>query len=289
MNYLVYAFLIVGLIWWTELPSLFLHNSLIMRKNPAEDLEAWLKKFHLGSRDQLKDLGQIPRYKFYGDIIGLLLDLARKIGGTYQEAFLFLREGLQSDRQFEKKIRESLVGIWLQLGLLMALTWGFIGAAQVLVQVTVPLSKLMLIFLWQVLGLATLPLILKFLRQRYFGPLGKLWQCLFVLKALMKAPLARSEIFSIAGMQHLSEINHKNLSPIVERLREACQRTLKEGKSYEEEVAHLMNELRFQERWHFEIFEKRLTVIKLLLLSVFFLPSYLAFIFFLIGDLMALM
>jgi hypothetical protein len=64
---------------------------------------------------------------------------------------------------------------------------------------------------------------------------------------------------------------------------------LKLGSSYEEDLKYLMEELRFQEKWHFELFEKRLTVIKLALLSLFFLPSYLAFIFLLLSDLMALM
>ena len=40
---------------------------------------------------------------------------------------------------------------------------------------------------------------------------------------------------------------------------------------------------------YFELFEKRLMVVKLGLLSLFFLPAYLAFIFLLLGDLMALM
>ena len=61
------------------------------------------------------------------------------------------------------------------------------------------------------------------------------------------------------------------------------------GGSYEEEVLTLMSELRFQEKWHFELFEKRLMVIKLGLMSIFFLPSYLAFIFLLLGDLLTLM
>ena len=73
------------------------------------------------------------------------------------------------------------------------------------------------------------------------------------------------------------------------KLKETCQKALKIGSSYDDEVKYLMEELRFQEKWHFELFEKRLTVIKLSLLSVFFLPSYLAFIFLLLGDLMATM
>ena len=73
------------------------------------------------------------------------------------------------------------------------------------------------------------------------------------------------------------------------KLKTTCQNTLKMGISYEDDVKYLMGELRFQEKWHFELFEKRLVVIKLVLLSVFFLPSYLSFIFLLLGDLMNLM
>jgi hypothetical protein len=109
------------------------------------------------------------------------------------------------------------------------------------------------------------------------------------LKALVKVPLSRSEVLTAAGVQELALINQKSLETIIQKLKEACQKTLKLGQSYETDVDYLMGELRFQEKWHFELFEKRLTVIKLVLLSVFFLPSYLAFIFLLLGDLMALM
>jgi hypothetical protein len=112
---------------------------------------------------------------------------------------------------------------------------------------------------------------------------------LYVLNSLGKVPLARSETLNLAGVRELSEIKQKSLSHIVEKLRSTCERILKVGGSYEAEVKSLMEELRFQEKWHFELFEKRLTVIKLGILSIFLLPSYLMFIFLLLGDLMDLL
>jgi hypothetical protein len=107
MNYVVYFGLIAILIYWIELPHSVIPNSLIIRKNPAEELENWLKKFNFGNRHELSDPGKLPDYKFYTEVVEVLLQLARKMGGSYQEAILFLREGLQVDRQFEKKIREA--------------------------------------------------------------------------------------------------------------------------------------------------------------------------------------
>jgi hypothetical protein len=289
MTYIFYLMIICILVLWVENSSLSLGNSLIIRKNPAEELEAWLKNFNWDKQQGLKTTGRLPIYKFYSEVVEVLLNLARRVGGNYQESLLFLREGLQSDRQFEKKIKEATLGMWLQMLLMMGLTWIFIFGALHLVEVNIKTSRLVLIFLWECIGLSFLPFILKVLRKKYFKDIGLLWKMLFILKSLSRVPLSRSEVLTMAGVQELKNIKQKSLESLCAKLRETCQKALKVGASYEEEVQYLMEELRFQEKWHFELFEKRLTVIKLMLLSVFFLPSYLAFIFLLLGDLMALM
>jgi hypothetical protein len=154
----------------------------------------------------LKDTARPPVYKFYTDVVEVLLSLARKMGGNYQESLLFLREGLQTDRQFEKKIKEAVTGMWLQMGLMMVLTWTFIFAALNLTEVNVSSVQLICIFLWQAVGLAILPLLIKHLRKKYFGDIGKLWKMLFVLKSLARVPISRSEILTFAGVQDLNNI-----------------------------------------------------------------------------------
>ena len=286
---LLYILIIMILIWWVESQLTLLPNSLILKKNAAEELENWLKRFNWTSRHEPSVHGRLPTYKFYTEIVELILNLSRKVGGTYQDSILFLREGLQSDRQFEKKLKEMIMGTWMQMGMMMLLTWGFIFGAISLVEVKVSPLKLMMIAGWQGIGLSLLPVLLKFYRKKFFADIGKLWKMLYVLRSLVKVPLSRTEILTIAGVAEIKNIQQKTLSHIVEKLKETCQRALQMGGSYEEEVHCLMNELRFQEKWHFELFEKRLMVIKLALMSLFFLPSYLAFIFLLLGDLLTLM
>lgn len=289
MSYVFYFVLVTTLVLWVEGPYMFFSNSLIIRKNPGTELENWLKRFNWGNRQEIQDPGKLPVYKFYSDVVEVLLQLARRMGGNYQESLLYLREGLQSDRQFEKKIREATLGMYLQMFLMMALTWLFIFCSLQLVEVRMKTLHLVFILLWQLSGMALLPLVLRTMRKFYFGDLGKIWKMLFVLKSLMKVPLARSEILTLAGVQELNHIKQKSLKEVVIKLKELCHKILKIGSSFEEDLKYLMGEVRFLEKWHFELFEKRLTVIKLVLLSVFFLPSYLAFIFLLLGDLMALM
>ena len=97
-----YIILIIALVAWVESRQTISANSLIISKNPAEELENWLKKFSWSNRQELSAPGRLPSYKFYSEVVEILLSLARKMGGSYQESMLFLREGLQADRQFEK-------------------------------------------------------------------------------------------------------------------------------------------------------------------------------------------
>jgi hypothetical protein len=284
-----YLILIGVLVYWVEAPKALPINPLIKRKDPASELEDWLKKFHWGNRQQLQATGALPVYKFYTEVVEVILNLARKMGGSYQDSLLFLREGLVSDRQFEKRLKEAQLGTWLQMGLMVVLTWLFIFGALFITEIRIPFTKLLLIAGWQGLGLVCLPAILSHYRQKFFGDIGRLWKMLYVLNSLGKVPMARSEALTLAGVRELTEIRQKTLSHIVEKLRSTCERILKVGGSYEAEVKSLMEELRFQEKWHFELFEKRLTVIKLGILSLFLLPSYLVFVFLLLGDLMDLL
>jgi hypothetical protein len=284
-----YIVLIIGLVAWVEMKDVATANSLIIKKNAGEELENWLKKFNWGNRQELQATGRLPSYKFYSEVVEILLSLARKMGGSYQDSIIFLREGLQADRQFEKKLKEMIMGTWIQMIMMVLLTWGFILGALNLVEVKVATSKLFLIAGWQGLGMSFLPFMIAFYRKRFFADIGKLWKMFYVLRSLTKVPLSRTEILTLAGVGEIKTIKQKSLTHIVDKLKETCQKALQMGGSYEEDILGLMAELRFQEKWHFELFEKRLMVIKLALMSIFFLPSYLAFIFLLLGDLLTLM
>jgi hypothetical protein len=289
MSYVFYFVIILSLVIWVEGPFKLLPKVLITRKENSDDLENWMKRFNWGSRMDTSVSIKLPEYKFYTGVINILLELSRKMGGTYQESLIFLRESLQGDKQFEKKMKETVAGVYLQMGMMMVLTWSFILAALKLVDIEIGLIKLLTIFIWQIIGLVILPILLKYFRKRYFSDIGQLWKILFILKSLSKVPISRSEVLTYAGVQELKSIKQPSLEMIVTKLKETCHKTLKFGTSYDEDLRYLMEEVRFVEKWHYELFEKRLMVIKLVLLSVFFLPSYLVFIFFLLDDLKLLM
>lgn len=277
MNLLVYTGILLMLLWWIEPYS----KPLIMRAGPGEELERWLAQMGQGNREERG----LPSYKFYSGLITTLLEVMRRFGGTTKEALLFLREGLQYDLQFEKKISELRNGTFFQMFIMASITWGFIYFALMITQTQISQTKLLGIFSWQLMGFLLLPFLINSLRKRYFSDIGQVWKTLYVLKSLERMPLSRSEVLRLSDLQELEGLKNKKLLPIIQKIKRLGQDCLKLGKSYDSDLKNLMEELRFMENWHFSLFEKRLTGIKLLLLGFFFLPSYLVFIILLIGSL----
>lgn len=281
---LIYIASVFILVYWVENDMRLSSKLLNFNKSDAYQLEDWLKKFNW-NKQELSISFKLPQYKFYSSVIEILLELARKKGGKFNEGLLFLRTGLQNDIQFEKRVKEILKGVWLQMSLMFVMTWIFILSCIEMTKIDFSTSSLIGILMWQMLALMVLFLVLKWLRRYYFHDIGKMWKIMHILKSLGHAPLARSEIYQLAGLSDLNTLTQKNLLPLSEKLQETCTQALKIGGNYFDEINSLMEELRFQEKWHFELFEKRLSALKLSLLSLFFLPSYLFFIFLLMEKL----
>ena len=252
-------------------------------------LDEWLKKFTWGRTVELKGDFKIPKYKFYSDIIELVLDCARRFGGIYEENLLRIREGLEADHQFEVKCKDLVRGTWWQICIMFLITWAFIICSLSILQMPVPYSKLILLILWQIFGMILLPWIIFKIRKFYFSDVGILWKSLFMLKALVSVPISRSEVFLHAELFKLKNIKNKRLASLIEHIFDCCQRALRQGGSYEEEVNKIMKDLRFEENRIYGLFEKKLMVLKLAILSIFFLPTYLAFIYIILSDFISLM
>ena len=251
-------------------------------RGPGEELLNWVKKFNWERREL--DQHQLPQYKFFTDLINLLLEMSRRFGGQYKDALISVRESLSADIQFEKKLKEFIWGSYFQKLSIFLLSWGFILMATSMTDIQLGLGVYVGILAWQLLGLALFPLICLKLRDYYFAGIGKIWLSLYVLRSLSSAGLARSEVFKLAKINELHSVKHKNLESLIQKLQDTCELSLKQGGSYLKEVEELSQECRFIEKWHLELFEKRLGAFKLAILGGFFLPSYLGFMYFLLSS-----
>ncbi|HLT23196.1 MAG TPA: hypothetical protein VKZ84_07125 [Bacteriovoracaceae bacterium] len=271
-----YFIWLLGLFYWLK------PRSKEKKLPPGEELFRWLKKFNWERREDHST--KLPEYKFFSSLVNLLLEMSRRFGGQYKEALLSVKESLNQDLQFEKKLREFIWGSYFQKFCIFSMSWGFILFAKSLTEVHLSFSIYLVILCWQILGLILFPIFCRILKRYYFSGIGQLWLSLYVLKALASVSLSRSEIFKMAQIYELNAIKHKNLENIVHKLQSSCELSLKQGGSYLKDIEELISECKFIEKWHVELFEKRMNALKLLILSIFFLPSYLAFIYFLLHS-----
>lgn len=284
LNSMVYLFILLFLSIWID--KTFNDST---KNSGRVDLEDWMNHFEWGKGDIQQEINRLPRYKFYSDLIELILKYARTYGGKYQDSFLLIKDSVRSDMQFEKKMKELILSNLMQMLMILLITWGFIFSVQNFGNVHVSKLSLAFVGLWQFLGMMILPLGITYYRKIFFQDIAVLWKFYYSLNCLIHIPFSRSELFNISGIQSLKKIKQKSLHFLVNKSFVMGQDVLKKGSPFEERLQSLMQELKFIEKWHFELFEKRLGVIKLVILGAFLLPSYLLFIFFILQHLMSLM
>jgi lipoate-protein ligase A len=106
LTIIIYLLFLAVMVYWLGVESKFEFKLLNLNDHPGRELEDWLKRFNWDRSNLTSSAVQLPRYKFYSEVVETLLSLARKMGGKYQDALFFLRQGLQADLQSEKKLKE---------------------------------------------------------------------------------------------------------------------------------------------------------------------------------------
>lgn len=250
----------------------------------GKDLESWLKKFHW-SGPSLNQKTELPRYKFFSELVEMLLSLARQWGAQYQQVFIVLREILHQDLEFEKQLKEFTQGCWFQMLLIVFMSWTFIILGTTWVKIQFPLSYMIMIGLWQGLGMLCFFFGIKILKTRYLAALGAFWKSLICLRSLSETALPRSEIIRLSNLKNLDGFSHPEWSDFRVKVQHLGQWVLTSGMSPSKEIQYLMEELRFLEKHQIQVFQKMANILKFLILIIFFIPAYFAFLFIIFTNL----
>ena len=276
----IYLALISLLAIWVLRPQ----NSALSAVQGGKALEEWLKKFHW-SGPSLNHKTELPRYKFFSELVEMLLSLARQWGAQYQQVFITLREILHQDLQFEKQLKEFLQGCWFQMILIVAMSWLFIILGTSWIKINFPLKYMIMIGGWQALGMLCFYLGMKILVKRYLGALGSFWKSLICLRSLSETALPRSEVVRMAGIRELDEYQHSEWKEFKIKVQHLGQWMLSAGTSPVKEIQYLMDELRFLEKHQIQVFQKMGHILKFSILVIFFIPAYFAFLFIIFSSL----
>lgn len=283
MSILFYLILILLLAIWALRPE----NSVISLTESGKGLEDWLKKFHW-SGPALQTKIELPRYKFFSDLVEMLLSQARQWGAQYQQVFITLREILHQDLQFEKQLKEFVQGCWFQMGLIVAMSWLFIILGTTWVEIKFPLKYKIIIGSWQLLGMMSFFFGIRLLKTRYLSALGAFWKSLICLRSLAETALPRSEVVRLSQIKSLDQYSHHEWNDFKQKVQHLGQWMLSSGQSPVKEIGYLMEELRFLEKHQMAQFQKMSHALKFAILAIFFIPAYFAFLFIIFSNLGAM-
>lgn len=216
----------------------------------------------------------LPDYKFYTELVVMLLEIQRQVGGRIKNVFIELKSNLHRDLNFERKIRNEMRAAYLQFLMVSLTTWGFIFFAQHLMQLPLSLSIGLTIFFLQILGLLFFKLISKKIYQSLFAKFGSNLKPIYFFTLMIDAgiPLNRAEVDSKIWSSNLFELHEfeweaQCLKKVIIRLRE-------QGISPLADLAELINGLWEKQGEVMETFIKKLGVLKFSVLVCFYLSAY---------------
>jgi hypothetical protein len=273
MNMIFYFVFILLLAIWALRPE----KSVVSLAQSGQGLEEWLKKFHW-SGPALHSKIELPRYKFFSELVEMLLSLARQWGAQYQQVFMVLREILHQDLQFEKQLKEFLTGCWFQMVFIVLMSWLFIVLGTTWVEIPFPLK-------YRGLGMILFYFGIRQLKKKYLSALGAYWRSLICLRSLAETALSRSEVVRLSQLKTLDGYVGLEWQDFKIKVQHLGQWMLSSGQSPVKEIGYLMDELRFLEKHQIQKFQKMSHVLKFGILIVFFIPAYFAFLFIIFSNL----
>lgn len=226
-----------------------------------------------------KDHPPLPQYKFYTKLVEAVLEYGRNFGAPIAPLLLDLRRGVIKDRQFEGRLAGELRGTLAQFVLVTAITWMFIILCQHMAQVHASVSAKGGVAALQLSGGIVYGLSYYSLRKKLFLHYPRYLSTLMTLQALSQVGVPLGMVLKRARPGELSSappltILHGRLEALIVDWQNL-------GIPVKERLNELLDEVWFSLEQRFETFLKAAALLKFACLALFFLSSYLLYLYFL--------
>jgi hypothetical protein len=236
-----------------------------------------------GSSAQMKShRSDLVHYKYFTSTLHIILKFAREFGASYRESLVSLREQLRSDDRFEKQVKQELMGGLFQFLLIIFCTWGFYIASVKMLETQFNYSIIMKILALELLGVSAFLLAFKALKQKCFAHFQDFYHIIYVLMSLTPLGLPLARVLELSQIAQLNAPLKKitgELALIKQRLSHLIEVQLKQGIGIQGELKLVAEDIQDLEKLKFQNFLNLLMALKLAIIFLFILPSYLLVIY----------
>jgi hypothetical protein len=224
---------------------------------------------------RVSEVGPLPRYKFYSELIQQLVLLNRQWGAEVSGHLKNLKKEIQNDYLSSRKLGQIKNSAWIQMVLICMVTWGFVYACSQVVEnqgaFYLPMAGLQLsgffIFYWLEKGIF----------HRYFRALAGYYREMMVINALYGTGLPFKKILEQCELGDLFASDKRFEQEIQDGLSTILHKVMDLGLSAREDLDNLLDHVRQEIQLRTELYRKRMEVFKFGVLALFFLSSYLLY------------
>ncbi|MFW5887711.1 MAG: hypothetical protein ACOCUH_02825 [Bacteriovoracia bacterium] len=223
-------------------------------------------------------LDVLPQYKFYTSLVENLYRFKAQFGVPVKATLMRIKRGIQQDDKMENQLQAEKNSSYLQMSGIIVMTWFFVYYAMSIFSLPISRGILYGIGLWQLIGLFLFMFIMNKLRKSYFAPYSLYFGKIYAWQSLMDVGLPLGEINSKLELNHLLEDNSKRFEFIRRRMSEQISNVHKYGNYNAEETEDIVDQLWSMQEETFKRFQRVQSATKLIVIAIFFVSSYFAFL-----------
>ena len=220
---------------------------------------------------------ELPKYKHFTGQYFKILDVFRLSGVVDENKLKRFCEILSKDIHGERKLRETLWENFIQMAIIGVITMAVMYLAGTFLQTELLNKHLFFHFGIQVFGLIVFIVLINHSRKKLFKDFLVFHQVVQSISFLCVSGMCTQETISVSGYSDIIDFNYKNqqLNQCKDRLIELVRFWLDSGQDIEMEVMTLLDKMSDFYLNLSKIHERRVSAIRLAILSLLYLGSYL--------------
>lgn len=219
----------------------------------------------------------LVKYKYFKELVYDLFKAKKTYGAPIDKAIGEIKKALSKDIYFEKKISSSLMGGIFQMLTITVTGIMFILMSCFQLKLKFPYDTFIIALSLNALGALIYVFLFHYLKIKYFGSLERIIKSCYLLRCYLRCQMP---VISAINKVNFSNLNiSKNESYIKERIDLMLQKIKEVGYLDFSELDMQIDEIWLLFEFKFENFQKILSVLKLGVITLFFLTSYLYVIY----------
>lgn len=231
-------------------------------------------------QSQKSNIFAYPRYKYFTKLMERILKITKIYGVSWHLAGETFRNILASDLKWERKIQQEFKSGLFQVFCLVFFIWIFIIMSQKSLPEYNDMTKFKtFILVYQLMGLFIYVKMANHLRFNIFKSFEGLAFSVQTLRSLLVVGINFKKLIELSKFAELNQKFKNPLAHIFERLELSVKFWKEQGISPKEELDRLLLELSFAQEIILGQLAQKLMVLKFFVMSIFFLGSYLLYLF----------